>query len=165
MLPIITAVYFAVGLSIVISNNPWFLFTKNALSDMGSIQNPKGWMFNTFIVILGILGALTALVHKRKILTMAMLFLIMVGIFPEEYTPHTPSAILFYILSFIDIATNGKKAGLLAFATFLTMIGLVAVGIGLAIPELIGGTVILGYMIYLGLREEKIYTKNSTSNP
>ncbi|AEC51307.1 hypothetical protein PNA2_0390 [Pyrococcus sp. NA2] len=150
---ILMALYFAIGLAIVISQNPWFSFMKNALSDMGSLRNPKGWIFNAYIIILGILGVINAKLLKRKILEIAMIFLILVGVFPEEKPLHTPSAILMYILSFIDMGTYSRTWAVVAITTFGTMLLLIIFKIGLAIPEMIGAIAILSYILYLGWRE------------
>ncbi|AFK23285.1 DUF998 domain-containing protein [Pyrococcus sp. ST04] len=150
-LPILTAIYFIIGLIIVIHKNPWFSFMRNALSDMGSLKNPNGWMFNSYIIGLGFLGLITAKVLNRKILQIAMLFLILVGVFPEEKPLHTPSAVLTYLLSFLDMALYGIKW--IALGTFLVMIGLIKVGVGLAVPEIFGAVIILAYMIYLGWKQ------------
>ncbi len=150
------------GLAIVLSRNPWFSFTENALSDMGgSIGNPVNHYFNGFLMILAILGFIAAVGALRNGLSyamppLAMVFLFLVGVFPpEEYAPpHGPSAVLFYVLALADIAIVGVKLGgargglsvgylwsVLAVVTFALMLYLVKARIfrGLAIPELVGG--------------------------
>ncbi|BAA30904.1 DUF998 domain-containing protein [Pyrococcus horikoshii] len=147
---IVMVIYFIIGLALVISQNPWFSFTKNALSDMGSAKNPKGWMFNLYIIGLGIIGIIVANLLNRNLLKISMILLILVGIFPEEEPPHTPSAILMYLLSFIDMGLYSRTWRIIATITFTIMVILVSFKIGLAIPELIGAAAILSYILYLG---------------
>ncbi|AMM54393.1 DUF998 domain-containing protein [Pyrococcus kukulkanii] len=153
VLPLVILIYFTAGLAFVISQNPWFSFTRNALSDMGSLKNPKGWIFNLYIMGLGILGLITAKALKRDVLKIAMLTLILVGVFPEEKPLHTPSAVLTYLLSFLDMVLYGKIWRIIGLGTFILMIALIKMGIGLAIPEVIGAIVIITYIMCLGWRE------------
>ncbi|ASJ16179.1 hypothetical protein A3L04_03330 [Thermococcus chitonophagus] len=152
-LPLVVLIYFTIGLAFVVNQNPWFSFTENALSDMGSLKNPKGWIFNLYIIGLGTLGLITAKALKRDVLKIAMLALILVGVFPEEKPLHTPSAVLTYLLSFLDMVLYGGMWRIIGPGTFILMIALIKIGIGLAIPEVIGAMAIITYMIYLGWRE------------
>ncbi|AHF81013.1 Hypothetical protein TES1_1637 [Thermococcus paralvinellae] len=91
--------------------------------------------------------------------TVAMIFLIAVGIFPEEYGKiHSIPATLFYIFSLVGIFYAGillKKRGELWFSiisivgsvvTFVLMI--LTIGkMGLAIPEMIGAVFILSWIV------------------
>ncbi|CUX78852.1 hypothetical membrane protein, conserved, DUF998 family [Thermococcus chitonophagus] len=120
---------------------------------MGSLKNPKGWIFNLYIIGLGTLGLITAKALKRDVLKIAMLALILVGVFPEEKPLHTPSAVLTYLLSFLDMVLYGGMWRIIGPGTFILMIALIKIGIGLAIPEVIGAMAIITYMIYLGWRE------------
>ncbi|CAB49272.1 Predicted membrane protein [Pyrococcus abyssi GE5] len=151
-LSIALTLYFILGLALVVHENSWFSFSKNALSDMGSLRNPKGWMFNVFIIGLGLLGLVTSLMLKRKILTLSMAFLVLVGVFPEEKPLHTPSAILTYILAFTDMVIYGGIWRVVGIGTFMVMLFLINLKVGLAIPELIGAASILAYILYLGER-------------
>ncbi|ASI98726.1 DUF998 domain-containing protein [Thermococcus celer] len=163
-------IIFILGLAIVLSRNPWFSFTENALSDMGSIGNPVNHYFNGFLMILAILGFIAAVGALRNGLSyampLAMVFLFLVGVFPEEYAPHGPSAVLFYVLALADIAIVGVKLGarglsvgylwsVLAVVTFALMLYLVKARIfrGLAIPELVGAATIMAWFVYVGLLE------------
>ncbi|ASJ12868.1 DUF998 domain-containing protein [Thermococcus thioreducens] len=159
---------FIVGLIIVISQNPWFSFTGNALSDMGSIRNPVNYYFNGFLMIFAVLGFIAAIGALRNglsyLMPLAMVFLFLVGVFPEEYAPHAPAAVFFYVLALTDIAIVGIKLGrsgtsagyawsVLAVITFALMLYLVKARVfkGLAIPELVGAATILAWFVYTGL--------------
>ncbi len=163
-LPII----FLAGLVIALSRNPWFSFTNNALSDMGSLKNPERWYFNGFLMaftVVGFIAAFGALKNGLSyLMPLAMVFLFLVGVFPEELPYHTPSAVLFYVLALADIAIVGIKLGrsgafvgylwsLTAVLTFFLMLYLLKGRVfkGLAIPEMVGAITILGWFVYVGL--------------
>ena len=159
---------FLFGLLLVVSQNPWFSFTDNALSDMGSVRNPVSYYFNGFLMLFSVVGFIAAAGAFKNglsyLMPLAMVSLFLVGLFPEEYAPHAPAAVLFYVLALADIAIVGAKLGrsglktgylwsALAVLTFLLMLWLVKVRIfrGLAIPELIGAATILAWFTYIGL--------------
>ena len=163
-LPII----FIVGLAVVIHANPWFSFTDNALSDMGSLHNPNRWLFNGLLMIFAVIAMVPSLVAFKHglsyMMPLALVFLFLVGVFPEELPYHRPSAILFYVLALADIALVGIKlarrgvsAGyiwsILAVLTFVLVAYLMSARIfkGIAIPELIGAATILAWFVYMGL--------------
>ena len=160
-------VIFLIGLVLVIHFNPWFSFTDNALSDMGSLKNPNRWLFNGFLMFFATIAMIPSLVAFRNglsyLMPLAMVFLFLVGVFPEELPYHAPSAVLFYVLALNDIAIIGIKLGrtsplnylwtagsVVVFATMLYLIK-ARVFKGLAIPELIGAFFILAWFVYLGL--------------
>jgi len=156
-----------VGLAMVVHANPWFSFTDNALSDMGSLKNPDRWLFNGFVMFFAVVAMIPAVVAFRHglsyLMPFALVFLFLVGVFPEETPYHTPSAVLFYVLALTDIALVGLKLGrknplnyvwsLLSVLVFLTMLYLIRTRIfkGLAIPELVGASLILAWFVYLGV--------------
>ncbi len=159
---------FFIGLIIVLSRNPWFSFTGNALSDMGSIQNPVNYYFNGFLMVSAVIGFIAAIGALRNglsyLMPLAMVLLFLVGVFPEEYTPHAPAAVFFYVLALADIMIIGLKLGrrgfpagyiwsILGILTFALMLYLVKVRLfkGLAIPELVGAATILAWFAYIGL--------------
>jgi hypothetical membrane protein len=164
---------FIAGLAIVLSQNPWFSFTNNALSDMGSVRNPVNYYFNGFLIAFAIIGFIAAVGAFKSglsyLMPLAMVLLFLVGVFPEEYAPHGPAAVLFYILALADIAIVGIKLGrsgntlgylwsFLAVFTFVLMLYLVRAKIfkGLAVPELIGAATILAWFVYVGMLQIKV---------
>jgi len=163
-------VIFLLGLVVVLSRNPWFSFANNALSDMGSLRNPERWYFNGFLMAFAVIGFIAAFGAFKNglsyLMPLAMVFLFLVGVFPEELPYHTPSAVLFYVLALADIAIVGVKLGrsgvfigylwsALAGLTFLLMLYLINAHVfrGLAIPELVGAATILAWFVYIGLLE------------
>ncbi|WP_297464557.1 DUF998 domain-containing protein [Thermococcus sp.] len=160
-------VFFA-GLLVVIWKNPWFSFTDNALSDMGSLHNPHRWYFNGFLMIFATIGFIASVGMLRRglsyLMPLAMICLFLVGVFPEEHPLHLPLAVLTYLLALADVVIVGVKLGRagtgagylwsgLAVLTLAVMIILIEKGVfrGLAIPELIGVLTVLAWFVYLGL--------------
>jgi len=164
-------VLFGIVLTVAISLNPWFSFYKNALSDLGSLKVPTRCVFNCGLILMGLFGILFSLATvgyfkspALHIFTVAMAFLIAVGIFPEEYgRAHSIPAALFYILSLTGIFYAGillKKRGELWFSTFSIAGSVVAFVLmvltvgktGLAIPEMIGAVFILSWIVTLSYK-------------
>lgn len=154
------------GIFISIYLNPWFSLTENALSDMGSIKNPVGYVFNSLLVLLGFLGVAFGIkmMKERRVtilFPLGMASLLLVGIFPEEYKLHSFFALSFYLLLFADIFICGLKGiGKKKFAViwllgspivFMLMVYLSGVFDGLAIPELVGAVFINAWIVYLTL--------------
>lgn len=166
-------IVFIIGLAVVLSRNPWFSFTNNALSDMGNINNPAHAYFNSFLMFFAVLTFVAALGAFRNglsyLMPLAAVFLFLVGLFPENYSPHAPAAVLFYVLALSDIIVVGVKLGrsdvslgyfwsALSGLTFFLMLYLVNARVfrGLAIPELIGAVTILAWFVYIGLLELRL---------
>ncbi len=161
-------IIFVAGLMYAVSQNHWFSFTHNALSDMGSLHNPRGYIFNDVIKITAIVGLGAAGLFMMKgyayLLPFAMISLFLVGVFPEEMKWHGPSAVLFYLLALLDILVvglkmyaDGSSVGVLwAIVGVLTLVTIILMARyrwpvkGLAVPELIGAAVILSWVVYLG---------------
>ncbi|WP_297508254.1 DUF998 domain-containing protein [Thermococcus sp.] len=158
---------FALSITLVIAHNPWFSLQNNAFSDMGSLKNPARWYFNGFLMGFAVLAFIPAYAAFRNglsyLMPLAMVFLFLVGLFPEELPYHAPSAVLFYLLALADIAIVGFKLGekglelgylwsALSFLTLLSMLTIVKLNLfgGLAIPELIGAIFILSWFVFLG---------------
>ncbi len=167
-LSVFLPVIFLLGLVVVLSRNPWFSFTNNALSDMGSLKNPERWYFNGFLMVFAVVGFIAAFGAFKSglsyLMPLAMASLFIVGVFPEELPYHTPSAVLFYVLALADIVIIGVKLGrsgafvgylwsIVSVLTFLSMRYLVRARAfrGLAIPEMVGAVTILGWFVYVGL--------------
>ncbi|MDV3103657.1 DUF998 domain-containing protein [Thermococcus waiotapuensis] len=161
-------VIFLAGLTVVLGKNPWFSFTNNALSDMGSLKNPERWYFNGFLMAFAVITLIAAVGAFRSGLSYLMIFasvsLFLVGVFPEELPYHSPAAVLFYLIALADIAITGIKLGrsgvspgylwsVLAIFTFILMLYLIKAHVfrGLAIPEMVGAITILAWFVYIGL--------------
>lgn len=150
---------FTIALLFVISQNPWFSLTDNALSDMGSIHNPKGYLFNGLLIITGVLTIVASIVPFREgrtlLLPLSGVLLTLVGIFPEETAPHGPAAFFFYVTALADVFIGGLKrrkyvwsaASVITWALMLLSGRFVK---GLAVPELIGAFTIFAWLVTLG---------------
>jgi hypothetical membrane protein len=158
---------FALGMAVVLAHNPWFSIQNNALSDMGSLKNPTRWYFNGFLMLFSLLAFLPAYTAFKSglsyLMPVALLFLFLVGVFPEELPLHAPSAVIFYVLSFSDVAIIGVKLGrgglgigylwsALSVLTFASVLLLIRLGTfrGLAVPELVGAFFLLSWFVFLG---------------
>ncbi|MEM4750470.1 MAG: DUF998 domain-containing protein, partial [Sulfolobales archaeon] len=58
---VLASLVFLISVLISISYNSWFDFNKNAFSDLGGSQAVNPWIFNTGLIISGILVILLAL--------------------------------------------------------------------------------------------------------
>ncbi|MEM1626015.1 MAG: DUF998 domain-containing protein [Sulfolobaceae archaeon] len=98
--------------------NPWFIFTKNAFSDLGSKYANYYYLYNFGLVIVSILGFIyacyLAYISRNKIETIgsafvmvAMVFLALIGIFPEGTYPHLFVSFWFFTQFAIAILTWG----------------------------------------------------------
>ncbi len=146
-----------------ILTHQWFSFRHNALSDLGNPDVEMNWIFNSGLIIAGAVGFLFALDLIGRldgaerlgalIFAVAMIFLSMIGFFPEGSALHFPSAVSFYLLSAIAIIVFAlvwvTDAGQRLYG--ITAIILVAVGFaialiptwdGIAIPETAGAVII-----------------------
>lgn len=103
---------------ICISLNPWFVFTRDAFSDLGGSEAYMPLIYNYGLIITGILILLYSIYlildSKNKIETVgsafmfiAGLFLILIGIFPSGTRPHTFVSLWFFIQANLSILTWG----------------------------------------------------------
>lgn len=154
----------AITLILSISQNAWFNWTQNALSDLGSSRATNPWIFNYGLMITGVLGItyfsklrkLKLNIHSKIgliVLIINFFLSILIGIFPSGNTLHYPISITFFIILPIATTTFGigrlkinKKKG---FTILLaTLIGLLAAIIalilfkGVAVAETIGISVL-----------------------
>lgn len=150
-----------IGLAIL--THPSFTFQHNALSDLGNPHVELSWIFNSGLIIAGILGLIFAIgLFERTqgaervgalIFAVAMIFLSMIGIFPEGTAMHYPCSVSFYLISALVITLYGvvwalEPARRLYGIAFIIMvvtgfvIALVPHWDGIAIPETAGAIII-----------------------
>ncbi|NJE08168.1 DUF998 domain-containing protein [Thermococcus sp. M39] len=178
------SVLFVIVLTIAISLNPWFSFYKNALSDLGSLKVPTKYIFNCGLILMGLSGIVFSLAAVKyfdsavmHILTIAMIFLIAVGVFPEEYGKiHSIPAILFYLLSLAGIFYAGilfkeRKEKMLSLfsmvgsvVTFILVISTLG-KVGLAVPEMIGAVFILSWIVAISYKMLKEVKEEIKAHP
>ena len=168
--------------------SPWFLWSRNALSDLGVHQ--YGYLFNSGLIVEGILNVFFVISLKRIGITryvQAMMIasglsLAMVGVFNEHFGYiHLLFALIYFILfpvSIIIASASATLPGSLRFygiAGSATAIAVIIVGIGfvfhfvtiknvgLAVPEFIEAVILALWSIFAGL---VVYgtDKNKVSN-
>ncbi len=173
--PIIAYIFIGVA---ILFNREWFRWYDEPLSNLGEAGASYSNIFNVGLVLAGILGFLFAMAIFRLIetrvgvlgvslFTAGMIFLILIGIFPEGTTPHIYVAIAFYALAIAGITLVGIDQ-MLDFTEpmwgifFLSSVGLslaavylvytIPYDIGLAIPEFIGAIPIMQMALVWGAR-------------
>ncbi len=146
-----------------ILTHQWFSFMHNALSDLGNPDVKMNWIFNSGLIIAGIIGFLFALDLIGRlngaervgavIFAVAMIFLSMIGVFPEGSALHFPSAVSFYLLSAIAIIAFALVWMTVAEQRIYGVISIILVAVGfaialiptwdgIAIPEAAGAVII-----------------------
>jgi hypothetical membrane protein len=137
-----------VVITISISVNPWFVFTRNAFSDLGGPHATDPWIYNYGLITTSIFVDLYSihllLISRNKIESFASafvfiagIFLALIGVYHEGTNPHVFVSTWFFIQ--IDMAiiiwgigsliTRNKRFGL-----FTLLLGIVAPIIALLIP-------------------------------
>jgi len=134
----------AIFISIML--NPWFSFTKNALSDLGALGQKYAFIFNSGLFIAGVLASLYAafLLYispgrlfspASSIFLLAAIHLILIAVFPEKTYPHLFVSLEFFILAGVSILFFGlsflaqREVKLGAFFTALAIGGFVLAAI------------------------------------
>lgn len=157
---------------------PWFNFYDNALSDLGNIARnaPVAYVFNFGIVFSGLLIALFAIMislkhHSWKYLLWSIplasagLFLMLIGIFPEDAgMVHGLVAIMFFLLliytmlmySFCSRALGSITTGIIALV--FSIISVVVWMVkwewkGVAIQETVASLMASAWLILVSTRE------------
>ena len=168
--------------------SPWFLWSRNALSDLGVHQ--YGYLFNSGLIVEGILNVFFVISLKRigiaryvqAMMIASGLSLAMVGVFNEHFGYiHLLFALIYFILFPVSIIIASASATLPGFlriygiAGSATAIAVIIVGIGfvfhfvtiknvgLAVPEFIEAVILALWSIFAGL---VVYgtDKNKVSN-
>ena len=143
-----------------------FIFTGNALSDMGRIGLEKNYIFNGGLLMAGFFGFLFSLVFisttqkyekiAALIFSLAALCLMGIAIFPEGTSPHYPFSVGFYAIATLSIVVYSiaifrKKNHLALFSLGMVILGMMlSFGPsweGVAIPETIGALVICTWIV------------------
>ncbi len=107
-----------------IAVSPWFNFNNNALSDLGNYgrQGPIAAIFNTGLIVAGILAALTAVLiirgrRQRLVIPWSILFLIagidlvLVGVLSEDFgAAHGIVSMILFIMFGLTLLVYGVCA-------------------------------------------------------
>ena len=134
---------------LTISRNPWFVFTENAFSDLGSASANDPWLFNLGMILTGVMIVLYA-VHLLEVsinkasrvggasMALTGLMLMMIGSFPEGTPYHYTVSIWFFSQGALTVLIWGlalmgetpwRKYGLI-----FTFMGIVGPIIALIVP-------------------------------
>ncbi|MEO3993976.1 MAG: DUF998 domain-containing protein [Desulfurococcaceae archaeon TW002] len=108
--------YVFIIISILI--NPWFSFFKNALSDLGRVDLENSYVFNMGLVLAGLISLTyipSLLIFFRSrigymstgVFLVAILHLILIGVFPEGTSPHGFVSYEFFALMTISLLLVG----------------------------------------------------------
>ncbi|WP_430515208.1 DUF998 domain-containing protein [Pyrococcus woesei] len=148
-------------LSAIYVQRSWWRLTENAISDLGKIGLQYNWLLNVPLVItaalliyygIGLLSHLTTKIERigGVIFILGIVFLALIGIFPEGMSPHYYVSWAFFITTSIGMLITGIGIGLARNKTILHLtVGIFVVGWilgiismktfkGVAIPEFIG---------------------------
>ncbi|MCK4425054.1 DUF998 domain-containing protein, partial [Candidatus Bathyarchaeota archaeon] len=174
---------------LAIAHSPRFSWTENALSDLGVQQGVTAVLFNSGLIIGGLLNLVFALglfmVLRGKILGKIGSFILIldalalaaIGVFPENVKPlHLYASVAFFILfptSFFFIGTALLQMSQinLGLFTFSAAIGAVLVwviphGGGVAVPETLAALSASTWSIVLGFKllKEASHSRNNTDS-
>ena len=135
-------------IAISISVNPWFVFTRNAFSDLGGPHATDPWIYNYGLITTSIFVDLYSinllLISRNKVedfasafVFIAGLFLALIGIYHEGTRPHVFVSTWFFAQMDMALITWGigslmtrdRRLGL-----FSLLLGIVAPLIALVIP-------------------------------
>lgn len=151
---------------------PWFSWPANALSDLGAAGRATAPIFNGGLVVAGLLAVPFAHWLGRTagntlqrvggvVFALAAVALALIGLFPTGTALHFPAALSFYLLFTAAMLCHGigsirAGAGRPGAATVaIAVVHLVSwaawirgvrLGPGLAIPEMIGALIVVGWM-------------------
>lgn len=146
----------------------------NYISDLGALKAPTSALFNTSVILLGLLGLAAATLLRKElgslgaaILAIAAMGAVGVGIFPEDYgTPHGVSALIAFFFGAITVIIMGLRKGGIYKLLGIAMGAISLVALMLFIPRTqtplgIGGLErlivypVLLYFIIYGLSRQK----------
>ncbi|OYT59902.1 hypothetical protein B6U71_01875 [Euryarchaeota archaeon ex4484_178] len=169
-----------IGIAIYL-NSSWWKLTDNAISDLGNIYHEwvnYPWVLSVGLIIAGSGMAYFAHGLQREfsglarygafILYVGMIFLALIGVFPEGTPPHWYVSWLFFLISSFGMLITGlglikKNMGFGIFSIVLFILGWILASWaimsfeGVAIAEFIGaGTLFIWVyvLIYLFLKEK-----------
>ncbi|MEM0439865.1 MAG: DUF998 domain-containing protein [Sulfolobales archaeon] len=115
---IIASAVFWIFTFISISRNTWFDFYRDAFSDLGGSRANDPWIYNYGLIVASIFVILLSLdmimISRTKIgvvggsyISIAGIFLALIGIFPAGTRPHTFVSTWFFIQAFIGFLIYG----------------------------------------------------------
>jgi hypothetical membrane protein len=105
-------------IGVYIITNPWFVFTRNAFSDLGGPQSTDPWLYNYGLIAVALLvfvyathlarvGVNRVEVVSASFVMVAAIFLALIGIYHEGTYPHVFVSTWFFVQFDIAILTSG----------------------------------------------------------
>jgi hypothetical membrane protein len=133
---------------LAISVNPWFSLARNALSDLGAIGRENAWIFNSGLILAGIIAALYSIyliassrgkleILASTIFLMSSIHLILIGAFPEGTYPHLFVSYWFFLSAGLAVLLFGAAMLVkrdLALGTSLVIISVIGFAGAALIP-------------------------------
>ena len=131
--------------------NPWFVFTRDAFSDLGGPHACCPWIYNYGLILVGVLVSAWSIplyyFAKTKLeaigagyMLLAGIFLALIGVFPSGTRPHVFISTWFFVQA--DLAFIALSAGMTRRKTpvgrILLAISLLAFPVAAAIEATIG---------------------------
>lgn len=115
---VLAAIFAWIIIFACISINPWFVFTRDAFSDLGAPEANSPWLYNYGLIITGLIIIIYSLKQvegsRNRIETMAATFLFVAGIFlmliginPAGTKPHNFVSTWFFLQADMAIFTWG----------------------------------------------------------
>ncbi|WP_297518152.1 DUF998 domain-containing protein [Thermococcus sp.] len=159
-------------------NRSWWRITENAISDLGRVGLPNNWVLNISLITtavliiyyaIGLFALLRNGVEKAGVVifVLGLVFLALIGLFPEGTSPHYYVSWAFFItagfgflIAGVGALSSGKRAfGWFSAVLFVTgwVLAIWAKGHfrGVAVAELIGAVTITIWHYTLLLRVAK----------
>ena len=111
-----------IGTAIFI-NRSWWRLTDNAISDLGRLGLPNNWVLNVSLIVSALLAIYYAVGLVREvnntiertgtgIFILGLIFLALIGLFPEGTGPHYYVSWGFFIFTSIGFLVTGVGMGL-----------------------------------------------------
>ncbi len=135
-------------------NWDWFSYSKGAFSDLGSKRSCCPEVFNYGLIIVGLLlsiyGVVVAYSARTKTgvaggsyISLAGVFLSLVGVYPLETKPHGCVAVMFFLLAYtglilalLEAARKSRLAAMTVVAMVLSIVIGVIVGVTIGWPSI-----------------------------
>ncbi|QOJ79353.1 DUF998 domain-containing protein [Infirmifilum lucidum] len=129
---------FSAGVLLSSQLNPWWSLYKDAFSDLGGPKARAPWIFNSALIVAGVLFCMFSIgllgLSKSRVVSfasgllfMAGVFLALIGVYPSGTRPHVFVSSWFYVQSFMGMAVLG--VGLLLEKKLVHGIALLLLGV------------------------------------
>ena len=122
-----------------VTQNPWFSFWRNALSDLGGANANSPWIYNAglvvtsfFVLTFAVYLVLTALNKPQTVggsyVSVSAIFLALIGVFHEGTRPHGFVSTYFFVQFFMGALIYGLGSGRKVKVASLVLFALAVIG-------------------------------------